>query len=33
MLAHSLNVPAVKMAEEVGYDQVARAAGLNLAES
>jgi penicillin-binding protein 1B len=32
-LAHSLNVPAVKLAETVGYDQVARvarAAGLNL---
>jgi penicillin-binding protein 1B len=31
-LAHSLNIPAVKVAEEVGYDQVvriARAAGLN----
>jgi len=32
-LAHSLNVPAVKVAEEAGYDQVARlaqAAGLNV---
>lgn len=32
-LAHSLNIPAVKVAEEVGYDKVARvarAAGLNV---
>jgi penicillin-binding protein 1B len=32
-LAHSLNVPAVKVAESIGYDQVARvarAAGLNM---
>jgi penicillin-binding protein 1B len=32
-LAHSLNIPAVKIAEEVGYDKVARvarAAGLNV---
>ncbi len=32
-LAHSLNIPAVKIAEEVGYDRVARvarAAGLNV---
>ncbi len=32
-LAHSLNIPAVKIAEEIGYDRVARvarAAGLNV---